>query len=586
MEYSRVESRFDATELANHLKSPHRHKPVVVVSSTKQGPRISPTAITDRVEGIAEVFLLTTAKVTYDLEELLPADLHVYGGAARSYPPGTAWMKKMQVCPVRLAYTDEEAALAVELIGSDVDAMVQISPAAPAPAAALPAARKTTVGTVTMLMAEGAVVRRDDAEQGRAITRIDTESFAPGISPELLLSVGMKVHGTLSGGVLNISPMLNTPADAADYAEEATIQAALVLDEKTVALFPGLNIRHRTDGIPAGTVIAVEIELSGRADGKAWRLVTADDVGPDEVSEALPLFRGGSPWISLPEEPERVAPPALPVEPAKPAEVDAFTAWEIVRTELEKLAEQNAALSTENDDLRSASPAPAEPVMPVAGPVPVAVFGGVELERANQEIARLDRVRRELLAATQRAGRDADTMARENASLVQQVARLREDVRSERARATLARQTTRTDPAPERESLFLDPQEQFRFDVLQEWATRIPATSKADLPLPDYGIGPDFLDSVQSLHGVDRSKIVAVAVEVLTGLAERSPGREMHLMRAGNPSLVPPAGVGQCTAWRVSLQVGSASARRMHFWRGTGGRITLANVGVHDEIIG
>ena len=80
------------------------------------------------------------------------------------------------------------------------------------------------------------------------------------------------------------------------------------------------------------------------------------------------------------------------------------------------------------------------------------------------------------------------------------------------------------------------------------------------------------------------SKIISVAVEVLTGLAERLPSRELHRLRGS------PYGQGQVvdpelgTAWRVSLQVRTASARRMHFWRGTDGRVVFATVGVHDDM--
>lgn len=38
------------------------------------------------------------------------------------------------------------------------------------------------------------------------------------------------------------------------------------------------------------------------------------------------------------------------------------------------------------------------------------------------------------------------------------------------------------------------------------------------------------------------------------------------------------------TAWRVALQVKTASARRMHFWRGYDGKIVFATVGVHDDM--
>ena len=57
-----------------------------------------------------------------------------------------------------------------------------------------------------------------------------------------------------------------------------------------------------------------------------------------------------------------------------------------------------------------------------------------------------------------------------------------------------------------------------------------------------------------------------IAVEVLTGIADSMPGREMHRLRAGSKGSAanwehPEYG----SAWRVSLQVKAASARRLHF---------------------
>ncbi|MHA7218616.1 hypothetical protein ACX80L_06950 [Arthrobacter sp. MDT1-48-3] len=72
---------------------------------------------------------------------------------------------------------------------------------------------------------------------------------------------------------------------------------------------------------------------------------------------------------------------------------------------------------------------------------------------------------------------------------------------------------------------------------------------------------------------------------VLTGIADTSPGRDMHRLRSG-----PKGSTGYIeqpeygTAWRVALQSGAAAARRLHFWRGTDGKILLATVGVHDDV--
>jgi hypothetical protein len=220
------------------------------------------------------------------------------------------------------------------------------------------------------------------------------------------------------------------------------------------------------------------------------------------------------------------------------------------------------------------------------GPVPAPSSGGAELERLRAQVALLTRQKIDMIEDVSRANEDANSLAAENAALSQQVERLREDVRKERARADRARQLARDiEDVAETGPLFCDPEQQFRHEVYLEWATRIPAGSKASTPLADYGFADGFFASVEDLQGIDRSKIVAVAVEVLTGLADSMPGRDMHRLRGGLPGTstwVEDPILG--TAWRVALQVKTASARRMHFWRGTDGRIVFATVGLHDDM--
>jgi hypothetical protein len=81
---------------------------------------------------------------------------------------------------------------------------------------------------------------------------------------------------------------------------------------------------------------------------------------------------------------------------------------------------------------------------------------------------------------------------------------------------------------------------------------------------------------VDSVQGVDRTKVVAVAVEVLTGLADTMPGRDMHRLRGGLPgtSTVVEHPV-HGTAWRVALQIKTASARDA-FQRGNDGKVVFA----------
>lgn len=172
--------------------------------------------------------------------------------------------------------------------------------------------------------------------------------------------------------------------------------------------------------------------------------------------------------------------------------------------------------------------------------------------------------------------------------LEKELEQLRERNRAlEGARQKLAKQLKRAAERQEQDGdrgpWFPDPEEQFRFEVYCEWARRIPAGQKVSLPLAEYFLGPEFLPSLDDLEGVSREKVVAVVVEVLTGLAATSAGREMHVLReseAANSAAVTRADGGVC--WRVALQRATANARRLHVWR-VDNWFELARVTVHDD---
>ena len=109
---------------------------------------------------------------------------------------------------------------------------------------------------------------------------------------------------------------------------------------------------------------------------------------------------------------------------------------------------------------------------------------------------------------------------------VQQLNKEREARKAERRGTARGGREEETAPA------FLDPQQQWRHEVYLAWVDRIPATDKAARPLPArWLVGPQFLDSLETLEGISRQKVAAVVVEALTGLAKDLPGRDLHRLR-------------------------------------------------------
>ncbi|MHA7191089.1 hypothetical protein ACX80N_12445 [Arthrobacter sp. MDT2-16] len=578
MSYRTISTRKDAAELADLLVSPSRYSPVVVISPNYSGTLVDPERLAECLGSEADVYVLASTSVAFDFDDVMPTDTSVYGGAIRSYPTGRQWTTSPWKAPFRHAFSEAEDRGLIDLVAADVATMA-VPAAAPVKRTSVistpsPAPKLARTGTVAMLMApDGALVKLT----GGVMARIDTSSIAPGISSNRLLQPGLTVEGVIDDNVMDISAMSHTPAEAIDHMVAGSTYPALVLTEKKAALFPGLDVKFPS-AHAADTVVAVTVEQVGRCDGKEWRIVEA--AAGTEVSDPLPFIQGAAPWLEITVLPADVLEEAegedatLNETPA-PA-VDFTGAMRIIHDTLTSLQDEKDRLAAQLDDERSKAP---------ATPVPAPSPGGAELDRVRNQLALVERARINALEAAHRANRDLDTQSSDMTRLTRENERLREEIRLERDRATRTRQLSRAIETANDGPLFSDLADQFRHDVYLEWVRRIPAASKGSLPLPEYGFQDGFIEGVESIRGVDRSKIVAVAVEVLTGIAESMPGREMHRLRDGAKGGAPVWESSEFgTAWRVSLQVNAASARRLHFWRGNGGKVTFATVGVHDDM--
>lgn len=177
--------------------------------------------------------------------------------------------------------------------------------------------------------------------------------------------------------------------------------------------------------------------------------------------------------------------------------------------------------------------------------------------------------------------RAAAALDAENEQLRQERAAQRSEVRRAKQEATRARRAQReSTQAP---TVFSHPEEQFRWEVEQAWAVRIPAAEKASLPLQEYVVLPGFLESLAETDGIDRSKVVDVVVDIATGRIHDIPARETHQLREGDKGAPARTRADGATCWRVSLQVKTPSARRLHFWQPPGRPPELSSVRLHDD---
>jgi hypothetical protein len=169
----------------------------------------------------------------------------------------------------------------------------------------------------------------------------------------------------------------------------------------------------------------------------------------------------------------------------------------------------------------------------------------------------------------------------------QQLAAAKTASRTRKQELRVAREAldaARSNRASVRPGLFEEPTQQFRHEVYVEWAERTTAQDKAQRPWREPVIGPGFLLTLSNTDGVDRSKVVEVVADVISGHAEQLSGRAMHHLRRGeganDPVVTRPDGA---VCWRIYLQHKSPSARRLHFWRLPDGSIELSSVRLHDD---
>lgn len=133
--------------------------------------------------------------------------------------------------------------------------------------------------------------------------------------------------------------------------------------------------------------------------------------------------------------------------------------------------------------------------------------------------------------------------------------------------------------------IFSDPEKQLRHEIEYAWLLSRTEADREEHPLSPYAVGSNFLRSVEAIEGVERDKIIATCVDVLTRRAWQINGRSARQMRtsdaSGSPSLVRQDGAA---AWRCNIQTGTASARRLMWWELPDGTIELSAVALHDDV--
>lgn len=597
--WERVADAAGATALAGRILDPARERPLVLVSTpmAADAAGFDLTRLCDELAGVADVVEIETGDTSRVLERLLPPLMQAYGGAARSYPPGLAHDPAPRSSPLRFVRAGEVRAATEQLV-ADAFAHAAVGMRR-APAAPTTRERR---GVVRGVVAGGAraIVELDD---GTTATVCEGAGATAGVPLEWMLAAGTPLAGTLTADrTLELAVPVPTSGELAERFPDGDVTLALVVEldaeRATLAVHPAHPIEVRAADVSSNPLDRVDLffergeVVPARVLHEAGALrLRLSDVDDDEtVHPALPLVPGGPPWLVegrhlRPAEPHDAVPAAAPLPASDPhPAADAVSSPDGHDTAAAPLA--SAPSPADLAAAPASAPVPSAPEPDRAEARSALRAAQLKVTALEAEVRRLrpeaaERLRIELRAAEQAKQR---TLA-ENGDLVR---RLRESEERERAaraaRGARREHERRTTPATRR-AQWPDDEGWLRHEIACAWVERIDASEKASTQLPDYELGPEFAGSLDALDAAQFAKAMKAAVDVLTGLAARSDGRELHRLRSadagGSPYRTRDDGA---VAWRCAIERNTPSARRLHYWQLPGGGIELARVGLHDDM--
>jgi hypothetical protein len=539
-----VSSELEADSLGHHVLSPARSMPVVVVSRAVGEPRafVDTTALAADLFGLAEVYEMPTGPVTWAFSARLPEQTDVYGGASRVYPVDLGWRSDPYRSPLLFAFPgDDTEARTAEVISAALRFVRAVKVTGQPSARRIPVEAEV-IGTIA---ARGMAQVRAGAGTGTAT--IWPELIADGVPAERLLRPGMQVQGLLDldSRRLDVAIEKLDPAKALPAYQPGEVVLGLVHAVERELCFIALHrdviaavaadevVDNPTEAdlrelLSVGEVVTARIVHRGLADDDWGLSLLGTDQDPLPAPSILP---GGPPWLVLPPPDARQNP--LEDTPAGPPEAPA---QETVRN-LVADPMQVEALVRERDRLHD------------------------QLRRREGRERKLKHELEQAKSARRRAEQATRAIRKELAAI--------DD-------------TARVGAGDD--ALFGDPEEQFRFEVDLAWARLIPPSDKPNRPRGPWRIGPDFLDTLDTVQGIERAKVVEVIVEVITGLVAGIAGRELHQLREGTGGNTRQrVRADGAKAWRVSLQSHTPSARRLHYWQLPDGAIELSSVRLHDD---
>lgn len=133
------------------------------------------------------------------------------------------------------------------------------------------------------------------------------------------------------------------------------------------------------------------------------------------------------------------------------------------------------------------------------------------------------------------------------------------------------------------EALDVPEEEAVRMLLSRNWNENYPSADRIAYPVGHYEIQPAFLATVSCMHDADLNKIVRVMTDIASTRADVR-DRTIHPYRqAEGPEEPDVVDAELGTLMRIYLENNTPAAKRLHFWKGPGGKIIFHSVLQHDD---
>jgi len=587
--------------LVQSIRNRQRKNPicVVTVSADPGASRFSAPEIEEATNNLAHVYQIESGPLTRHLQDNLPENCHVFGGAARCY--GVDFYSRQQLAVSRIFYPTPEATreretqkLVGELWGmaNSAGLLQQANPQA-----------RAENGTVEAIFgSEVAMIKRLNGDR----FSLRSELAFPGVPLDKVLSVGQTVTGffneaektfalerqsyTLDNlredyefGAVTLGLVKSTTRQTAEVAIHPNLTFTVSKDEITG------NPRDTVDDLlHAGEVYAFRIyrDPQGRT-----RLKSNDIDDDEEILPALALVPGGEPWLSEGlgvlghlESPEPVFLEERTLEGLElESEAGPEPELAVVETEAAPQTQSQPIVPMANGVYR-VQPVPAEKATPGLDAFTVSYYTKqiktlkLEVEKHKVRLqTKQDEVN--LLVGQYNAKEKDLSQANERLTkLRSELSEAKKDLRAERANKLV-------DPWDSL-NFFDDYGDWFSYELNRVWIETYSPEDRRLMPLqPDnWKYGNDFFENFNpaTFNSTLLRKILRTVLELVTGRGAAD-GTERHPLTDGHGGAQKVRAADDARAMRMYVEEVAASARRLHYWELTNGKVELAQISVHDD---